>query len=167
MPPPANPQEIPSAEEFRNAERVLSKLPADYKEFLCCYGTGSVDGFIWIFSPSATSSNLNLFNQAKRQIEVFRDLGHSEPALKKYPLFPEPDGLLPVGITDNGDALFWRTAERPDDWEIVITAAREPKTDVFHGNLVAFLSDLLKGVFRSTIFPTDFPSSKPQFIPIS
>jgi hypothetical protein len=59
------------------------------------------------------------------------------------PIFPESDGYLPYGVTDNGDTLFWVTTGAPGEWTMAVMGPREPEVFVFPGGVVEFLADLL------------------------
>jgi hypothetical protein len=39
-------------------------------------------------------------------------------------LFPEEGGLLPWGVTDNGDILNWITSDNPEKWSILVYDGR-------------------------------------------
>ncbi len=72
-----------------------------------------------------------------------------------YPLHFEPNGLLPLGATDNGDTVFWITRGHPDQWSVLIGAARAPEFEPFDGSMVELVLAFLSGSFRSRLFPAD------------
>lgn len=154
--PPKNPTH--SKGDWRQVADQLCDLPGDYKRLVETYGAGCFDGFIWVFSPFSTNEQLNLLQQArtvnKSYDELLREFG--EP--KTYPIFPEKEGLLVFGITDNGDYLFWRTIGKPDTWTVIVGAAREPRYESFNCSATQFLEGILSGELKSNIFPIDFPS---------
>ena len=103
--PPVNPFETPAAGAWASVEgRLGVPLPSDYKRFIETYGSGNIGNFLWIFNPFSNNENLNLERQVVTQAEVLNELrsyGESVP----YKPFPEQGGILPFGITDNGDLL--------------------------------------------------------------
>src|SRR5947209_4673448 len=121
--PPENPQEVPDSTLWQAVETDLTRLPADYKDFVSRYGTGSIDSFIWIFNPASRNPHLNFQQQVRKQLEVLREINEreTEPFI---PLFPNSSGVLPFGITDNGDLLFWETNGDPDNWAVGVFEAR-------------------------------------------
>lgn len=110
MPTPNVPFEASSADAWASVEaRLGTSLPDDYKEFIGLYGSGRIANFLWIFNPFSSNKNLNLEQQIELQSSVLGELesyGEKNP----YKSFPAPGGVLPFGITDNGDVVFWRTA---------------------------------------------------------
>lgn len=152
---------------WNNVEQSLNtKLPDDYKKFTDTFGSVYIDEFIGVLNPFSSNPNLDLVAQAKIILDDYRWLheqGNEEP---KYPYFPEKGGLLPFGTTDNGDVLFWKTAGQPNEWTVVVNAAREAEYDEFDENMTNFLSNILQGKLISTVFPNGFPSQSPTIEPI-
>ncbi|OJY56370.1 SMI1/KNR4 family protein [Thiobacillus sp. 0-1251] len=163
--PPIVPVDRPVANGWSEAEKKLGKLPEDYKRFIEIYGTGSIDGFIWILSPFTSNKNLNLLDQAQIKISALIDLSENFGEALPYPLFPNQNGLLPFGTTDNGDVLFWQMANNPTDWKVIINASREPKWEQYDVGIVDFLVGLLTRKIICEVFPEDFPSNQPVFYP--
>ncbi|MBN8781338.1 SMI1/KNR4 family protein [Thiobacillus sp.] len=163
--PPIAPVDSPVADGWSDAERKLGKLPDDYKRFIELYGTGSIDGFVWIFNPFTSNKNLNLLDQIQIKISALSDLSETFGEALPFPLFPKPNGLLPFGVTDNGDVLFWQVANNPDDWKVIINAAREPKWKKYDVDMTDLLAGLLSRQIICEVFPGDFPSNRPVFYP--
>ena len=161
--PPMNPIDVPLARAWSSIEKKFCKLPDDYKNFIETYGSGCIDGFIWIFNPFASNRNLNLSDQVQVKIEALNDLAKTFNEGIPFPLFPEPNGLLPFGVTDNGDVLFWQVTKDPVDWKVIINAAREPKWEKYDVGMTDLLAGLLSRKLICGIFPEDFPSNHPMF----
>jgi SUKH superfamily protein len=167
LPRPASPVEIPSEADWKDVAQTIGAVPEDYREFLRAYGTGSIDRFVWIFNPASRNPNLNLFHQVPRQVAAFRELVATGCEAKVYPIFPEPAGLLPFGITDNGDVLLWHRNGMPKDWSVVLSASRSPTYEEFDSSMTGFLTAVLKNEINSRVLPAGFPSSSPVFSPLS
>jgi hypothetical protein len=142
---------------------IGTALPGDYKWFVDIYGVGRVDGFLSVFHPTSNNTYLRLKDQIARQLgalRTLREMGEEVP----YPLFPEPAGILPWAITDNGNVCHWRTGSaNPDEWTVVVDNGRAPWWDEFPGSMTAFLSAVLSRRYQCSVFPIDFPSSSPRF----
>lgn len=162
LPSPQNPVEAPSPNNWSAVEAQLGKLPTDYKAFLEGFGSGSIDGFLWVFNPVSANHYLNLIQAKEPVITALKELrAGGEPC--PYPLYPEPGGLLPFGRTDNGDALFWQTVGEPDKWPVVVNAARDPTYEKFECDMTDFLAGILTRRLRCSIFPEGFPNETHLF----
>lgn len=160
--PPSSPFEAPTKKDWVRTESELGELPSDYKWFLSTYGTGCIDGFLWVFNPAAANSNLNLLVQVEGQLAALRFLQTSRE-LKTYPLFPEEGGLLPIAVTDNGDVVHWLTGGKGNEWRIMVNAAREATYEEHGCGLTEFILKVLTREMTSTIFPSDFPTGSIAF----
>ncbi|MDH1574180.1 hypothetical protein [Pseudomonas sp. GD03746] len=85
----------------------------------------------------------------------------------KYPLYPVENGLIPVGVTDNGDCIFWvvTSKQNSDEWHVAIIASRSPEIEYFKDNLTAVLEGLLIGRLSSSSLPSGL--LLPAFVSIS
>jgi hypothetical protein len=144
----------------------LGKLPSDYKAFIERYGSGTIDHFLWVLNPFSANKNANLLEQRESILNAVRELKKDWPDQHPYNLFPEPSGLLPFGGSDNGDMVFWLTDGEPDEWRVVVNAARDPEYDRFDCNMTDFLAGILTRRIRSIVFPDGFPSPQPVFDPV-
>lgn len=161
--PPIHPADPAAPDGWRSIESSIgTPLPEDYKRYIETFGTGGIDGFIWIFNPLARNPNVNLIQQIPSELEALRALKHE---VIPFPLFPEIGGLLPFGATDNGNVLYWLTRGNPEDWPIVIYEGRGPKHQVFKLEMTALVAKLLAGTVRCDVFPTDFPRRPASFSP--
>lgn len=156
VPPPADPLwtgPIPAENWLQVEGEIGIQFPQDYKDFIARYSSRNgiyIGGFFLILDPFAPYGNL------KRAIADFLDplrslrqkYGEQE---YPYPLYPEPDGLLPWGSTENGDDLFWLTIGAPDQWPIVIKASRQPEFEQHPGPMTRFLDGILTGAITSEI----------------
>lgn len=163
LPAPQHPSEVPTPETWSDTERQLGQLPEDYKAFLGRFGTGTIGDFIGILNPASKNPHLNLLVKGRAILSALielRDGGEPCP----YPLFPDPGGLLPFGVTDNGDMLLWLTAGEPRRWSVVVNAGREPTYETFECDMTDFVAGILTGRLHCSVFP-DLLSSVPTFAP--
>jgi hypothetical protein len=163
LPPPSNPFEIPSLDAWEPIENQIGRLPADYKAFVQQFGSGTIDRFLWIWNPFSKSEHGNLLTAKEPTLSALRELRESGEECP-YPLHPEPGGLLPFGKSDNGDVLYWLTARVPEQWPVVVNAARDPAYEKFECDMTDFLAGILTRRLRCAIFPEDFPSRSPKFV---
>ncbi|MCA2217153.1 SMI1/KNR4 family protein [Jidongwangia harbinensis] len=161
VPPPSRPAVVP---DWAAVEaRLGTRLPGDYKWLIETYGSGSFDEFLGVFQPGSRIDGLRLEHQAERTawaLDYLRDGGEQVPFRN--------DELLPFGRTDNGDFCYWvrHPADDPDAWTVVVNEARGPEWSAFDGGgAVAFLSMVLSGGHRVSVFPDDFPGAHPAFEP--
>lgn len=167
LPPPKEPLDSKREQDWIAIEKELGlTLPGDYKQYISTYGSGKISDFLWIFNPFSKNKDLNLAIQAKKVLEVFRSMKTKYGiSICPYQLFPEPDGLFPIGYTDNGDDLFWLTKGAPEEWRIIIHQTRSANYEEYKGNLSNFLTELLSGKLKSNILPVDLIQQNRIFIP--
>lgn len=164
LPPPTAPREAAPADWAAVEAALGTSLPADYRAYVEAYGSGKVGDFIWIFNPFSVRDNITLQVQVERQLSVLKELAEGGEVMP-YPLFPAPGGLLPMGMTDNGDVLHWRTDGAPDEWTIVVNDARSPDCAAHAEDLTRFLARVLTRAETCSMFPEDFPPEAPAFEP--
>lgn len=163
IPSPEDPIETPDQLVWDTIELDVHALPSDYRLYIESYGTGCVDGFIWVFNPGAKNANLNLSDQVRRYSEVLDEINESGLEAR-IPIFPEVGGVLPFGVTDNGDLLLWVTEDHPDRWIVAVLPSRGGLIK-YDTNMTGFLAGVCSGSIVCKAFPTDFPSRAPVFSP--
>lgn len=125
-----------------------TELPQDYKDFCRLFGVGAVLEFMTIYVPRTRIPYLRLEYQVRAVCKAF---AHDEDLA--FPLWPDPQGLLPIGGTDNGDQLFWLAIGAPSDWSIVLWDRGMGEFEAFDCDL----TDFLAGVITGEILPREFP----------
>ena len=169
LPPPRSPIEPGSPASWAAAEAALkTALPADYKEFIETYGTGSIDEFVTVLNALSSTPHFRLDEYGETMLAVTRELRAGGIVDIPFPLHPEPGGLLPWGTTANGDWGYWLTtpSDDPDAWEVVVSVDRGPDWFRHPGPLTRFLVEILDGTTKVPFFPDDFPSSAASFAPV-
>ncbi|HEX7446828.1 MAG TPA: SMI1/KNR4 family protein [Pirellulales bacterium] len=169
MGPPLNPTDVPYEGGWQSVECRLSlKIPEDYKEFVTYYGSGAIDGFLWVLNPFAHHKNVNLISQSAVTLDAQRQFSRETRILETpYPLHPDARGLFPWGVTDNGDVLYWLCDSGRPASEIVVCDGRASRWREYKLATCQFLAALVSRNLVVDIFPEDFPSSPPQFIPLT
>src|SRR5215475_9300487 len=120
----------------------------------------TLSGFLTHF-PTIRASIL--MNQVSMQLSALKELAQDFGEKCPYALFPETGGLLPVGITDNGDVIYWLTRGKPADWKIVVNQARSQRYEEFDCDLISFLRKILMRDSQCSLFLQDFPQGTPYF----
>lgn len=140
-------------------------FPPDYVNFINEYGSGRIADFIVIFNPFSKNEDINFFNQYKLILEDLNELIESDKDYYKYQLYPKNNGLIPLGVTDNGDYIFWvvNSKYNSDLWGTAIIPARSPEVEYFEGGLTKFLENLLESRIKYNSFPDNFPPSVIKF----
>jgi hypothetical protein len=155
-------------------QQLGTRLPTDYKQFITHFGSDFDDEFLIIYSPFAEKPFAHLLHAgagwltalktthgAIGQIGGAHDLAEEERQTRvyPYPVYPEPDGLLPWGTTTNfGDVLLWQTAGDPDTWTVMVANLRDDQFERYPCAMTEFLTRLLLGQTKSEILPDDYPS---------
>jgi hypothetical protein len=166
MAPPANPSDLPNEGGWQSVERRLEiKLPEDYKEFVACYGTGAVDNFLWVLNPFSQNENLNLICQSAVRLDSQRQYSVESGTETPYALHPDASGLFPWGVTDNGDVLYWLCIGSPSAWMIVVCDSRASQWREYKLATCQFLAAIVTRELIVDVFPEDFPSESPAFVP--
>lgn len=161
LPPPSSAVESADAVAWASFEQSFgTALPLDYKQFVTIYGTGAIDGFLWILNPFSKTGYLNLVEEGRAKLKSLKALRNE---IVPYPLYPEPNGLLPCGVSDNGDVIFWRCSGDPSEWNLVLNEGRGPRWREYKVSLADFLTRLISRTLIVDIFPNDFPSHDPAF----
>ncbi|OAT48886.1 hypothetical protein M997_0808 [Proteus hauseri ATCC 700826] len=163
LPPPIFSYEAGQNTEWPLIDNKYS-FPNDYIEFITQYGSGKIDNFLTLFNPFSNNDDLNFFKQKEWIISDLSELNKSDPEYYLFPLYPNINGLLPIGITDNGDYLFWViSSDNSNLWNIAIIASRSPDIEYQQGNLTHFINNILSRKIRCMSFPEHFPSSNIVF----
>ncbi|MGC6686844.1 SMI1/KNR4 family protein, partial [Escherichia coli] len=80
------------------------------------------------------------FQQKEWILEDFNSLINDDPDDYTFVLYPKQNGLLPIGVTDNGDTLFWVvSSENSELWTIAIIPSRAAEVEFIAENLTGFL----------------------------
>ncbi len=141
--------------------RVGSVLPVDYR-MLVEHAGGSlrVGDFLTVNVPDARNPNVDLLVGMGDMLGGLREVKRSFGAEEcPYPLWFEPEGLLPWGGTDNGDGLYWRTRGHPDAWTVVVGESRGPAWEEHAMPLADFLAAFVRGRLTSALLPQDVPAT--------
>jgi hypothetical protein len=133
VPPPATAPPVPGWAE---------PLPADYRELLAHYGLGNLAGLRLIVPEE----------EAERQ----------RWALAQYedPLPYAPADLLPWGIDESGNVVWWLTSEPA--WVVVANEARGEEWFRHEGGAVSFLEAILSGREQSDFLVIEGDDFEPR-----
>jgi len=150
---------------IESAVEIIGRLPTDYLRFVQSYGPGVIDDFLYVFIPQAANDNLRLESQYERQTSALRSLREHGVHIP-FAIHPEPGGILPWGVTDNGDVCFWKTqGEDPDRWEVAVADGRMSYWFEYPGTMSELLLGVLTRVVYCDIFPDDWPADQHSFVP--
>lgn len=162
VPPPERPGD-PFSGLWRDVEAKLgTALPADYKAFVQRYGLGFFMEYLWIWTPGAYSPHVRLEREAPSVLRLFADDEHFP-----FPLWPAPGGLLPFGVTIDGDYLAWVTKGAPDEWRVTVLD-RGMGYEAAHASdcdLTDFLAGLATGEIDPPSFQTGMLECEHLFVP--
>ena len=126
------------------------EFPSDYKEFINTYGTGGISNFLWVLTPFESNDEINIFKRAKTMCASLNYMKSLFPDKYKYSIFPEEDGLLPWGYTDNGDELYCK------DGSVIVFGSRYSDFYQYQMGIMEFLYKLFMKEVICSAFPDDF-----------
>ena len=157
LPPPANPKETGSNAAWGEVtKRFGDVLPTDYMFFIQRYGTGEIGGWLTVLNPFAENAHLNLFIYGFQLLAALRQIKTEFPKDLPYPLFYEPSGLLPWGISIDGDIFCWRTDGLSGNWPVVVIG-RHTSPEEFQMPFSQFLHGVLTKELKTLACPEDLP----------
>lgn len=160
-PPPA---ETPPVDWAAVENTLGMRLPEDYRELASTYGPGTFCGFIHVYHPCGATRWVDLTGSMPTTIR--EQLQHALDE-DTFPVPHNPQHLFPVGVTDNGEHLFWITEprEQPHRWRVTVNEARGPRWHTFDGTLTSFLTAVLTGRELVPMFPRDLLDEGVTFAP--
>ncbi|MGY3847379.1 SMI1/KNR4 family protein [Streptomyces hydrogenans] len=150
VPPPAH----PTPTDWNAVETFLqAPLPTDYKQLVDTYGPGSFCDFLHLSTPHRNKEAVDLTGPmpARLRGQLAKDLDSG-----KHPVPHRPEDLFAIGVTDNGNHLFWITTpeKQPDAWTVTVDEADGHTWHTHDGNLTSFLVALLSGHEHPRSSPT-------------
>lgn len=158
---------VGNEKEWRDFEKNIGIIfPKDYKELIGTYGTGGIGNFIWFLTPFEEDDNINFFKRMKVMLEAYRISKSNFPNYFTYNIYPEKDGLLPWGYTDNGDELYWKTNGSPEKWSIVIYESASPEYHEYKMQLAEFLYKIIIKELICDVFPEDLSEGKVDYVSV-
>lgn len=156
MPVPSNVVEGGLGQDWgRVTGRFCDPLPTDYMQFIDTYGSGSVNGFLTVFNPFSANFHVNLFDQVLFTLSSLRALKAQFPREVPFPLYFEPGGMLPWGMSIDGDIYCWLTNGISGGWQTVVICRHAPAGH-FKMTMTQFLARAIKGEIKSYSIPEDF-----------
>jgi hypothetical protein len=126
-------------------------LPGSYKKLVDIFGASSWGNFLHVLSPF--DDRLDLKRRGNQILDADRESRRQFLSHYPLPLHPEPGGLLPWAVTDNGDTLYFITLARPDEWPTLIRGARAPEFEVSYLHPALLVHHFASGKLRSGILP--------------
>jgi hypothetical protein len=160
-PPPATPPAV----DWPAVETTLGlRLPGDYKHLASAYGPGAFCDFLRIYHPHAPTPWVNLTGPmpATLRAQLTQDRDQD-----RFPVPHDPQTLFAIGVTDNGNHLYWITTPQtePDAWRLTVNEARGHDWYTFDGTLTDFLTAVLGGQLQAPVFPDDLLDAGTSFTP--
>lgn len=76
----------------------------------------------------------------------------------------EPGGLLPWGISIDGDIFCWTTAGASGKWKVVVMC-RHSEPESFDTSMCQFLIDAIRGQITSVAMPEEWAKENIEFVP--
>jgi hypothetical protein len=163
--PPERPDEPFSGPWEPTENFVGSPLPQDYKDFVRLFGSGSFMDFLGINVPRVESRYVRFETALSQSRYLFQQA--LPPEDRRYPIWPDPGGLILVGHTDWREGVFWVPNGDPSSWTIAIWDAGWDEREDIPCNLTDFLAGLADGSLSPNYFPEDLLPCDAIFTPYS
>jgi hypothetical protein len=152
---PPSPRESGTAAEWSGVHSRLGVvLPGDYMKFIQLYGTGTISDWLTVLNPFAANRHQNLLVAGFEFLGALREAKGQFPDEFPFPLFYEPEGLLPWGISIDGDIFCWTTRGLSSRWTVTIIG-RHTGNEEFPMPMTQFLFEALSGKISPRCFPAD------------
>ncbi|MEU8892553.1 hypothetical protein [Streptomyces sp. NPDC048442] len=116
---------VPIATDWPAVEGWLgldAGLPSDFKRLADTCGPVDFGEYLWIHTPCVEAGRFDYGTWLRDTQRTARIELRSLPEHERYPVHPEPGGLLAWGESRGGDVLFWDTSrsDDPDAWCVVV-----------------------------------------------
>ncbi|MFJ9776706.1 SMI1/KNR4 family protein [Kitasatospora sp. NPDC101157] len=128
------------------------QLPSDYRAFIDLYGAVNFNGEWGVTSPlRRTGEGLSGFAYWRADTDgEFREQVECEDGFWEQdstPVFPDPGGLLPWGLSSDHMYCCWlTTGPDPDQWPVaVFNGPNDGELDVHEGGFARFVVTVLTG----------------------
>jgi hypothetical protein len=144
-------------------EDLGTAIPEDYKEFIEIFGFGKVNEFLTILVPNVSNKYVDLVKRGRMELAAYESARTEFPEYYQDNTYPTPGGLLPFGLTDNGEVLYWRTVGAPTDWTVTVYESRGPEKCDFPGGMCDFLVAILTRRLECNALPRSFARHTPTF----
>ena len=146
-------------------DRLGTRLPEDFVQFHKVFG----DGYFYSRTHKR-SANLSVYGGIRsfnlgqfipKRLTELRLAKERRPKSVPYPLYWEPNGLLPWGRTTNDTDLCWSVrGDLVDNWPVVVLRAGVRASESYDCGMAEFLSRLISGKIHSELMPDGFPGEK-------
>lgn len=171
--PPQRPVATGTPEAFAVIETQLDLvLPNEYKLLINTYGDGQWQEFWYLLNPFSANQNLNLLHQAPRDDRSGTNILSAERYIRdrhSYPhaIWPEPEGIFPWAVTDNGGRFFWLLQGSPERWPSIYYPSRDPDYQAIALPISEIIAGLLSG--ELPLFQEEFggETPPPTFTPLA
>ena len=170
IPPPEVPTYVPTEADWEIlAKRLGTNLPDSVKELCSVYGMGTFRGnqatAISIHCPGYRGGVDDFINEYDRLKEVRgTHISNEQP----FNVFPEENGILPLGLDETDVWLCWKTTEKVNDWEIVVRWTFGPNgLKTFNMGLCEFLVALFERKITLPCWPPPHFTDSVHFAPFT
>ncbi len=164
--PPAQPRRIITDDDWLQLFKHFgTRLPQDFVQYHKVYGAG-----YFISQSHKMSANLEIYGRAcngdfkfkvPQRLSELRLAKELRPKSLPFPLYWEPNGLLPWGRTTNDTDLCWRVhGELVDNWKVIAVRIASREYEEYDLTMTEFLRAIISGGITSNLMPKGFPGEK-------
>ncbi|MFF5257941.1 hypothetical protein ACFY4C_03270 [Actinomadura viridis] len=145
--------------------RLGHRIPCDYKGLVARFPRGVFNDYLTVAVPGDNGDETDLIGGFEFVLEDFRNWRSNEPDMIPYPLYPEPQGLVPWGGSTQGETFFWLPeGADPDEWDVVAVSSDGSGWRRFPASATDFVTAVVTGTLRSDVIAHDV-QGPPRFAP--
>jgi len=165
LPKPDKPVESGVGENWGDVTQHFgTPLPGDYMSFIDKYGSGEIGEWLSVFNPFSKNQNINLISQFFSCLSSLSILKADYPEICSYPLLFEPSGLLPWGVSIDGDIFCWETTGMSGKWSVVVIG-RDSDPEKYEMSTCQFIEKIITSTISPLAIPSDWNDGEINFVP--
>jgi hypothetical protein len=163
---PENPVETGANQNWGKVTNQFGQsLPGDYMMFIDRFGSGQIGDWLTVLNPFSKNRRISLSDQFFAILSGVSSLKSEYPETCPFPLFFEPGGLLPWGLSIDGDIFCWKTDGPSGRWTTVVLG-RHSGPELHELSCTQFIARIITGETSSAAVPSEWRELEVKFLPI-
>jgi hypothetical protein len=161
MPPP---EDAGEQIDWRAVEDAWgTSFPDDYRDFMAVYGSGSINGYLFIGAPYDPAPE-DHYTMSLTELSAVVPYAN-EFTDEQQSVYPEPNGLISWMTNSQSDHAFWRVdGNNPGKWSTVVLSRGSVSWLEFDLGMADFLLKLLTADFPKEPMGGSSAGRVPKFL---